>query len=127
MTSRVADVIAQDAGIQLTGDRPQLPAQPSGQPERTAVWKQMLILGVILLIVLMTPLRNVLFWMLLFGRGGGGVEAATAGVAVLAAVAAASEDLAEAAPAAAAPAEAGEDLVAPASCRLSRGHLALGD
>ena len=27
MTSRVADVIAQDAGIQLTGDRPQLPVQ----------------------------------------------------------------------------------------------------
>jgi uncharacterized protein len=71
MTSRVADVIAQDAGIQLTGDRPQLPVQTI-QPDRGLSGKQLLILGVIILIVLMTPLRNVLFWMLLSGMGGGG-------------------------------------------------------
>ena len=71
MTSRVADVIAQDAGIQLTGDRPQLPVQRN-QPGQGLSWKQLLILGVIILIVLMTPLRNVLFWMLLSGMGGGG-------------------------------------------------------
>ncbi len=71
MTSRVADVIAQDAGIQLTGDRPQLPVQRV-QPDRGLSGKQLLILGVIILIVLMTPLRNVLFWMLLSGIGGGG-------------------------------------------------------
>ncbi len=71
MTSRVADVIALDAGIQLTGDRPQLPVQ-GGQPDRGMSWKQLLVLGVILLIVLMTPLRNVLFWILLSGMGGGG-------------------------------------------------------
>lgn len=71
MTSRVADVIAQDAGIQLTGDRPQLPIQ-TGRPAQGLSGKQLLILGVIILIVLMTPLRNVLFWMLLSGMGGGG-------------------------------------------------------
>jgi uncharacterized protein len=71
MTSRVADVIAQDAGIELTGDRPQLPVQRV-QPDRGLSGKQLLILGVIILIVLMTPLRNVLFWMLLSGMGGGG-------------------------------------------------------
>jgi uncharacterized protein len=71
MTSRVADVIAQDAGVQLTGDRPQLPVQTS-QPNRGLSWKQLLVFGVIILIVLMTPLRNVLFWMLLSGMGGGG-------------------------------------------------------
>jgi uncharacterized protein len=71
MTSRVADVIAQDAGIQLTGDRPQVPVQRS-QPDRGLSGKQLLILGVIILIILMTPLRNVLFWMLLSGMGGGG-------------------------------------------------------
>jgi uncharacterized protein len=71
MTSRVADVIAQDAGIQLTGDRPQLPVQRV-QPDAGMSGKQILILGVILLIVLLTPLRRVLFWLLLSGMGGGG-------------------------------------------------------
>ncbi len=72
MTSRVADVIAQDAGIELTGARPQLPEQPRVQPGRQLSGKQLLILGVILLIVLLTPLRKVLFYFLLFGGGGGG-------------------------------------------------------
>jgi uncharacterized protein len=72
MTSRVADVIAQDAGIQLTGDRPQFTSQPDGGAERGLSGKQLLILGIILLIVLLTPLRSVLFWILLSGLGGGG-------------------------------------------------------
>jgi uncharacterized protein len=71
MTSRVADVIAQDAGIQLTSV-PQFSAPPRGQPDKGLSGKQLLILGIILLIVLLTPLRRVLFWMLLFGGGGGG-------------------------------------------------------
>jgi uncharacterized protein len=69
MTSRVADVIAQDAGIGLTGARPQLPAAPRAQPQLSG--KQLLILGAILLIVLLTPLRKLLFYFLLFGGGGG--------------------------------------------------------
>jgi uncharacterized protein len=72
MTSRVADVIAQDAGVQLTGSRPQLPEQPQSQPGSGLSGKQLLILGVILLIVLLTPLRKLLFYFLLFGGGGGG-------------------------------------------------------
>jgi uncharacterized protein len=72
MTSRVADVIAQDAGIELTGPRPQIPVAPEGRPQKQLSGKQLLILGVVLLIVLLTPLRKVLFWMLLFGAGGGG-------------------------------------------------------
>ena len=72
MTSRVADVIAQDAGIELTGDRPQLPAQPRVQPERGLSGKQLLILGVILLIVLLTPLRKRPVLDPSFGGGGGG-------------------------------------------------------
>jgi uncharacterized protein len=71
MTSRVADVIAQDAGIELTGARPQLPVQPRVQPGRQRSGKQLLLLGVILLIVLLTPLRKLLFYFLLFGGGGG--------------------------------------------------------
>jgi uncharacterized protein len=71
MTARVADVIAQDAGIQLTGDRPQF-TSPQSAPQRGLSGKQLLILGVILLIILFTPLRSVLFWILLSGLGGGG-------------------------------------------------------
>ncbi len=71
MTSRVADVIAQDAGIELTGSRPQI-SPPPPEPNPGLSGKQLLILGVILLVVLLTPLRKVLFWLLLFGMGGGG-------------------------------------------------------
>src|SRR6202040_3603020 len=59
MTSRVADVIAQDAGIQLTSV-PQFSAPPRDQPDKGLSGKQLLILGIILLIVLLTPLRRVL-------------------------------------------------------------------
>jgi uncharacterized protein len=72
LTSRVADVIAQDAGVELTGQRPEVSVQPRAQPGKQLTGKQILILGIILLIVLLTPLRKVLFWMLLFGAGGGG-------------------------------------------------------
>ncbi len=121
MTSRVADVIAQDAGIELTGARPQLPAAPSAQPQLSG--KQLLILGVILLIVLLTPLRKILFYFLLLGEAEVGVGMAAEEASE--AVAAALEDLAEAAPAGVAPAAAGSlwnGFVAPASRRLSRGH-----
>lgn len=72
LTTRVADVIAQDAGIELAGSRPQISEQPRGEPSAPMSGRQLLILGVILVIVLLTPLRKVLFWMLLFGMGGGG-------------------------------------------------------
>jgi uncharacterized protein len=71
MTARVADVIAQDAGIEITGPRPEIPAQ-TREPQASLSGKQLLVLGIILLIVLLTPLRKILFWMLLFGGGGGG-------------------------------------------------------
>ncbi|MGH9501631.1 MAG: TPM domain-containing protein [Terriglobales bacterium] len=72
LASRVADVIAHDAGIELTGARPQVSEQPQGEPSAPMSGRQLLILGAILAIVLLTPLRKVLFWMLLFGMGGGG-------------------------------------------------------
>jgi uncharacterized protein len=70
MTSRVAAVIAQDAGIELTSV--DFVAPPRAEPEARMSGKQLLILGIILLIVLLTPLRKILFYMLLFGGGGGG-------------------------------------------------------
>jgi uncharacterized protein len=73
MTIRVADVIAQDAGIQLTGSpqapRSNYPAAPGISLGRIAL------LVLIAIIVLATPLRKVLFWWLLFSGGprwGGG-------------------------------------------------------
>ena len=73
MTSRVADVIAQDAGITLTGARPEIPAQPQEQPGRGLSPGGMIVLAIIVLLVLFVPsLRRILFWMILFGGGGGG-------------------------------------------------------
>jgi uncharacterized protein len=73
MTSRVADVIAQDAGITLTGARPEISEQPLEQPRQGLSARGMILLGIIFLIVLFVPpLRRILFWMILFGGGGGG-------------------------------------------------------
>jgi uncharacterized protein len=79
VTTRVADVIATDAGIQLTGSRPRAPTQPE-QPDTGISLGGIAIIAIIVLIVLFTPLRTLLFWMLfssIFGggrRGGWGVE-----------------------------------------------------
>jgi uncharacterized protein len=74
MVSRVADVIAQDAGIQLTGIEPR-PPTPQDEPQATASPMTILLTVLMILFVLaVPPLRRLLFWMFLFGgfRGGGG-------------------------------------------------------
>jgi uncharacterized protein len=73
VTSRVATVIAQDAGVQLT--TPQLPPTPAErvqQPGKRISAGGIILLIIIVLIVLFTPLRGVLFWMLFSGMFGGG-------------------------------------------------------
>jgi len=73
VTTRVADVIAQDAGIQLT--TPQLaPAteEPAERPGKGISAGGIILLIVVILIVLFTPLRSVLFWILFSGMFGGG-------------------------------------------------------
>jgi uncharacterized protein len=75
MVSRVAGVIAQDAGIQLTGVSPQAPVETEERPESGPSAAKIIIFIVIGIIVLVTPpLRRLLFWFLIFGggRGGGG-------------------------------------------------------
>jgi uncharacterized protein len=73
MTSRVADVIAQDAGVTLTGTRPEISEQPREQPGTGLSPRGMVVLAIIILLVLFVPsLRRILFWMILFGGGGGG-------------------------------------------------------
>lgn len=69
MTDRVADVIAQDAGVQLTGFNS--PPAENEKTEPVSVGAVVLLI-VIILIVLLTPLRRLLFWFLLFGGRGGG-------------------------------------------------------
>ena len=73
VTSRIASVIAHDAGIQLT--TPQLPPAPSERIERPRKGMSaggVALLIIIVLIVLFTPLRGILFWMLFSGTFGGG-------------------------------------------------------
>src|SRR5229473_6886771 len=67
MTSRVADVIAQDAGIQLAGARPPTPREEEPGPGLSAG----AILLIFIVILVIPPLRRFLFWVLLFGGGDG--------------------------------------------------------
>src|SRR5436190_19626387 len=69
MTLRAANVVAQDAGVQLTGASQPEPAndRDNGLSHWAIFW-----IIVVIIIVLATPLRKVLFWWLLFSNLGGG-------------------------------------------------------
>ncbi len=71
MTSRAADVIARDAGVQLTGLQAQPSPVPAQPPDQGLSAGGIVLVIVIILLVLFTPLRS-LFWLLLFGGGGSG-------------------------------------------------------
>jgi uncharacterized protein len=72
LTMRVADVIAQDAGIQLTGSRPRAPTAQQ-EPNKGLSIVGVIFLIIVFLILVSTPFgRLLLFSMLLGGRGGGG-------------------------------------------------------
>jgi uncharacterized protein len=71
MTSRVADVIAQDAGVQLTGARPRVPTAVE-QPDTGMSIGGIVVLVIIGLILLFTPFGRLLLWGLLLGGRGGG-------------------------------------------------------
>ncbi|MEY2414018.1 MAG: uncharacterized protein QOD84_2624 [Acidobacteriaceae bacterium] len=68
MVSRVVDVIAKDAGVELTGARPELQERPQPRPSLATI----IVYIIIALVVLLSPLRRLLFWGLLFSGGGGG-------------------------------------------------------
>ena len=77
VTSRVADVIASDAGVQLTNAQPRAPAPRDNEPDSGLSIGGIFVIIVVILIFLLTPLRSLLFWLLLsniFGgrRGGWG-------------------------------------------------------
>jgi uncharacterized protein len=73
MTSRVADVIAQDAGIQLTGSRPTYRTERQ-EPNPGMPVAGIIVLIIIGLILLSTRFGRLLLWSLLLtgGRGGSG-------------------------------------------------------
>lgn len=75
VTSRVADVIAQDSGVQLVNSLPRAPAEPEARPQTGISLGGIIVIAIVILIILATPLRSVLFWIIfsqLFdGRGGG--------------------------------------------------------
>ncbi|MGO8808823.1 MAG: TPM domain-containing protein [Candidatus Sulfotelmatobacter sp.] len=76
VTSRVATIIAQDAGVQLT--TPQLAPAPAEQaePSHGISAGGVVLLIVIVLVVLFNPLRGIVLWFvgcgMFGGRGGGG-------------------------------------------------------
>jgi uncharacterized protein len=72
VTSRVAKVIADDAGIQLTNVEPEAPLERDNQRGGGTSVGGVILLIVVILIVLVTPLRSVLFWILFSGMFGGG-------------------------------------------------------
>lgn len=71
VTSRVVTVIAQDAGVQITTPQLERSPQPVEQPGGISAGGIILIV-IVILIVLFTPLRGILFGMLLSNMLGGG-------------------------------------------------------
>jgi uncharacterized protein len=73
VTARVAQVIAQDAGVQVTMHQLVAPrSEPREQPGRGISAGGIILLIIVVLVVLFTPLRGILFWMLFSGMFGGG-------------------------------------------------------
>ncbi len=81
VTSRVADVIADDAGVQLTNSQPRAPTRPVGQPDGGLSFGRIILIIVVVLIILFTPLRSIFFW-LLFSQIFGGTRGRFRGTVV---------------------------------------------
>ncbi len=71
LTTRIAEVIANDAGVQITTEKPTAPTSYQEQPHPGVSGGTIILAIIVILIVLFTPLRRLLFWWLLFGGGGG--------------------------------------------------------
>ncbi len=72
-TQRIASVIAEDAGVQLTGvTSDSTERAPPARPSPGISLGGVIIFIIVVIIVLATPLRSLLFWMLLSGGGGRG-------------------------------------------------------
>jgi uncharacterized protein len=76
LTSRMVDVIAKDAGVEIITSQPRRiePLASRPQPHETELSPGRIIALIVLVIIVLAvpPLRRLLFYMLLFGGGGGG-------------------------------------------------------
>jgi uncharacterized protein len=75
LTSRVVDVIAKDAGVEITTSQPRRIQPIAAQPRHQTELSPGTIIGLIVLLIIVLavpPLRRLLFYMFLFGGGGGG-------------------------------------------------------
>ena len=70
ITMRVAQTIADDAKVELTGA--QAPPEIETRPQMHLSPGAIVAVIVVIVVILMTPLRKLLFWGLLFGGGGRG-------------------------------------------------------
>ena len=73
VTSRVASVIAQDAGVQITGTQAPAPSEEPAAPEHGLSWGAILAIVIVgVLVLTIRPLRQLLFWILFSQMLGGG-------------------------------------------------------
>jgi uncharacterized protein len=74
LTSRVVDVIAKDAGAEITTSQPRRiePLTSAPRPNELSPGAILAIIIVIIIVLAVPPLRRLLFYMFLFGGGGGG-------------------------------------------------------
>jgi len=72
LTSRVVDVIAKDAGVEISTSQPIEPL--ASRPRQTQLSPGAIIATIIVIIIVLAvpPLRRLLFYMFLFSGGGGG-------------------------------------------------------
>ena len=75
LTSRITDVIAKDAGVEITTSQPRRiePIESRPQPRQVELspGKILAIIALIIFVLAVPPLRRLLFYMFLFGGGGG--------------------------------------------------------
>jgi uncharacterized protein len=73
LTSRVIDVIAKDAGVEITTSQPRRiePFAPRGD-RGLSPGKVVALIAIIIIVLAVPPLRRLLFYMILFGGFGGG-------------------------------------------------------
>ena len=72
LASRVIDVIAKDAGVEITTAQPRR-IMPDASPRETGLSPGQIIalIAIIIIVLAVPPLRRLLFYMFLFGGGGG--------------------------------------------------------
>jgi uncharacterized protein len=75
LTSRIVDVIAKDAGVEITTSQPRriepLESRPQPRQVELSPGKILAIIALIVFVLAVPPLRRLLFYMFLFGGSGG--------------------------------------------------------